>query len=72
MGIRFLDSILVLLTATSVVFSAYAIGYALSSEHSGPAWIAAAVLIAVGVLLGWFTTRRIRGYAEKHESHAGY
>ncbi len=72
MGIRFLDSILVLFTAAAVVFSAYAIGFALSSEHPGPAWIAAAVLIGVGVILGWFTTRRIRDYAEKHGGHAGH
>jgi uncharacterized membrane protein len=72
MGIRLLDSILVFLTATAVVFSAYAIGYALSSEHPGTAWIAAAVLIALGVLLGWLTTRRIRHYAEQHGRHTGH
>lgn len=65
MGIRFLDSILALLTACMVVFSAYLIGHALSNDHATWAWIGAAALILGGTLLGWFTARRIRGYAER-------
>lgn len=62
MGMRFLDSILSLLTAAAVVFSAYLVGHALSNGASW-AWIGAAVLLVAGVILGWFTTRRVRGYA---------
>ena len=65
MGIRFIDSILVLLTAALVVFGAYLIGHALSSDHAAWAWISAAVLIPAGAGLGWFTGRRFRGYAQE-------
>lgn len=64
MGIRFLDSLLALVAAAAVVFSAYLIGHALSSDHAGWAWITAAGLIAGGLLVGAFTARRIRSYAE--------
>lgn len=64
MGIHFLDSILALLTAAAVVFSAYLVGHALSSDHAGWAWITAAGLVAGGLALGWVTARRIRGYAQ--------
>lgn len=65
MGIRFLDSILALVTTCMVVFSAYLIGHALSADHAAWAWISAAGLIVGGLVLGWFTTRRIRDYAER-------
>lgn len=62
MGMRFLDSILTLLTASAVVFSAYLVGHALSAGTSW-AWIGAAVLLVAGLILGWVTARRLRGYA---------
>ena len=69
MGIRFLDSILALLTACCVVFTAYFVGHALSSEHGEWAWITAAVLAVLGLGLGFVTTRRIHGYAHSHDAH---
>lgn len=65
MGIRFLDSILALVSTSMVVFSAYLIGHALSNEHAGWAWIAAPALILAGAALSWFTARRIRAYARQ-------
>lgn len=63
MGIRFLDSILMLLTATSGVGAAYFAGHALSIEHGRWAWITAGALVVVAVLIGALTSRRVRGYA---------
>jgi hypothetical protein len=65
MGIRFLDSILALITAAAIVFAAYLVGHALSSDHAGWAWITAAGLLAAAAALGFLTTRRIRSYAEQ-------
>lgn len=65
MGIRFLDSILALVTTCLVVFSAYLIGYALSSDHAAWAWISAPIMMAGALLLGWFTSRRIRNDAQE-------
>lgn len=62
MGLRFLDSILSLAAASAVVFSAYLVGHALSSG-AGWAWMAAPVLLVVGLALAWVTARRIRSYA---------
>lgn len=65
MGLRFLDSILALVATAAVVFSAYLIGHALSSDHAAWAWVTAAGLIVGGVALGAFTARRIRTFAEE-------
>jgi hypothetical protein len=65
MGLRFLDSILALLSASLVVFAAYFIGHALSNTHATWAWIAAPAMILAGAALSWFTARRIRGYAQQ-------
>lgn len=65
MGIRFLDSILMLLTAAAGVGAAYFAGHALAIEHPGWAWITAGVLVVVAVFLGALTSRRIRGYARE-------
>ena len=69
MGIRFIDSILALLAACTVVFSVYFVGHALASEHGEWAWITAGVLLVVGVALGFLTTRRIHDYAHTHDAH---
>lgn len=63
MGIRFTDSILILLAATSGVLSAYFVGHALVGHDAGWAWITAAVLLLVGAGLGAFSIRRLRDYA---------
>lgn len=65
MGIRFLDSILMLLTAAAGVGAAYFAGHALSVEDGGWAWITAGVLVVVAVFVGAVTSRRVRGYARK-------
>ena len=65
MGIRFLDSILMLLTASAGVGAAYFAGHALSSDHAGWAWMTAAALVVVAVFLGALTSRRVRGYARE-------
>lgn len=62
MGIRFLDSILVLVAAAAGVFTAYLIGHGLSS-HAGWAWPAAGASLAVACLLGFLASRRIRRFA---------
>lgn len=66
MGIRFLDSILALVTTSMIVFSAYLIGHALSTDHAAWAWMSAAVLLLAAALLGWFTSRRVAAYARDH------
>jgi hypothetical protein len=63
MGIRFLDSILMLLTGAAGVAAAYFAGHALSIDHGGWAWVTAAVLVVAAVFLGAVASRRIRGYA---------
>ena len=64
MGIRFLDSILLLLTACAGVGAAYFAGHALSLDHdAGWAWITAAGLVVAAVFLGATASRRVRGYA---------
>ena len=70
MGIRFVDSILSLLTSLAVIFSAYFVGHALSSEHAAWAWITAAVLAVLGAGLGFVTIRRIRGFAGRRDHPA--
>ena len=65
MGIRFSDSILMLLTAAAGVGAAYFAGHALSIDHGSWAWITAAALVVVAVFLGAITSRRIRGYARE-------
>lgn len=66
MGIRFLDSILMLLTASAGVGAAYFAGHALSLDHdAGWAWLTAAGLVVAAVFLGAITSRRVRGYAQK-------
>jgi membrane protein implicated in regulation of membrane protease activity len=68
MGIRFLDSILMLLAAAAFVFAAYLVGHALSAEHAGWAWVSAGVTLAASLLLTAFLARRLRGYARRRES----
>ncbi|MFO7894327.1 MAG: hypothetical protein R6U63_11375 [Longimicrobiales bacterium] len=63
MGIRFLDSILMLLTAAAGVGAAYFAGHALSIDHAGWAWITAGGLVVIALFLGAVTSRRVRGYA---------
>lgn len=65
MGIRFVDSILMLLTAAAGVAAAYFAGHALSVEQGSWAWITAAGLVVAAVFLGAVTSRRIRGYARE-------
>lgn len=65
MGIRFLDSILVLVAASLIVFPVYLVGHALSNDHATWAWIAAPLLLAAGAGLGWLTGRRLRSYAQE-------
>ena len=65
MGIRFLDSILMLLTAAAGVGAAYFAGHALSIEHGGWAWMTAGALVVVAVFLGALTSRRVRSYAAR-------
>lgn len=65
MGIRFADSILMLLTAAAGVGAAYFAGHALSVDHAGSAWITAAALVVVALFLGAITSRRVRGYARE-------
>ncbi len=69
MGLRFLDSLLALLSASLVVFAAYFIGHALSNDHAAWAWIAAPIMILAGAGLAWVTARRIRGYAQHRGEH---
>lgn len=70
MAIRFVDSILSLLTALAVVLSSYFVGHALSSEHAAWAWITAAVLAVLGAGLGFLTIRRVRDFAARRDRHA--
>jgi hypothetical protein len=63
MGIRFLDSLLMLVTAAAGVGAAYFAGHALSIDHGRWAWITAAALVVVAVFVGALASRRIRGYA---------
>ena len=66
MSIRFLDSILMLLTASAGVGAAYFAGHALSLDHdAGWAWLTAAGLVVAAVFLGAITSRRVRGYARE-------
>lgn len=68
MGIRFLDSILVLVAAAAGVFTAYLIGHGLSS-HAGWPWPAAAGSLTVAFVLGFVAARRIRSYAGDRGEH---
>lgn len=66
MGIRFFDSILMLLTASAGVGAAYFAGHAISLDHdAGWAWLTAAGLVVAAVFLGAITSRRVRSYAQK-------
>lgn len=62
MGLSFIDSILTLLAVVTGVLSVYFAGHALSSEHGAWAWITAAILLVVALLLGLIATRRLRRY----------
>jgi len=64
MGLTFIDSILILVAAGCGVFSAYFVGHALSSDHGGWAWITAAALLALAVILGFVAVRRLRRYGD--------
>ena len=68
MGIRFIDSILSLLVASCGIFTAYLVGYALSSDHAGWAWMTAGGVLLLSLLLGALTIRRIRSYASTHHT----
>ena len=57
MGIRFLDSILMLVAAAAFVFTAYLVGHALSAEHAGWAWVSAAATLVASSLLAAFLAR---------------
>jgi uncharacterized membrane protein (DUF441 family) len=73
MGIRFVDSILALLTAVCGVLVAYFVGHGLSEMTAWP-WITAAVLLVAAFLLGVVTVRRVREYARQTggvDGHAG-
>ena len=67
MGIRFLDSILMLLTASAGVGAAYFAGHALSIDHGSWAWMVAGGLTVGAVFIGAITSRRIRGYARERD-----
>jgi uncharacterized membrane protein (DUF441 family) len=71
MGIRFTDSILVLIAAACGVFTAYFVGHGLSTMTAWP-WITAGVLLLAALLLGAFTIRRIRRYAAEQRPPAGH
>jgi hypothetical protein len=71
MGIRFLDSILILLTAACGVFTAYFVGHGLSNMTAWP-WITAAVLLALAFGLGALTVRRIRSHPDQREHLTGH
>lgn len=71
MGLRFLDSILMLVTAGAAVASAYFAGHALSVEHGGWAWLTAGALVVVAVGFGALASRRIRDYAGGRGERAG-
>jgi hypothetical protein len=70
MGIRFIDSLIMLVAVSVGVFSAYLVGHALSSEHGGWAWIGAAICMVVAAALGALLTRRLRGYADRSDAAA--
>jgi fluoride ion exporter CrcB/FEX len=59
MGIRFVDSILMLLTAGLGVATAYFVGHGLSEWTAWP-WITAAACLLGSFLVGMVTIRRIR------------
>ena len=66
MGIRFIDSLLMLLTACTGVFAAYLVGHGISNHYAWP-WIAAGGCAVLALGLGWFLTRRLRRYAEARD-----
>jgi uncharacterized membrane protein (DUF441 family) len=71
MGIRFVDSILALLTAVCGVLVAYFVGHGLSEMTAWP-WIAAALLLVAAFILGAVTIRRVRDHAtgaRRHDVH---
>lgn len=68
MGLKFIDTILSLLTAACGVFVAYLVGHALSA-HAGMAWILAGIFLVVTLALGAFTLRRLRGYPSRFDTH---
>lgn len=65
MGIRLIDSILMLVTAAAGIGAAYFAGHALSIEDGVWAWITAGALVVTAVFLGAITSRRVRGYARE-------
>ncbi|MEJ2503177.1 MAG: hypothetical protein P8177_07635 [Gemmatimonadota bacterium] len=67
MGIRFVDSLIMLAAAAVGVFSAYLVGHALSIEHGAWAWIGAALCLVVAAALGALLTRRLRRYGDAHD-----
>jgi uncharacterized membrane protein (DUF441 family) len=71
MGIRFVDSILALLTAVCGVLVAYFVGHGLSEMTAWP-WITAGVLLLAAVLLGAVTIRRVRDYAAERGPAPGH
>jgi uncharacterized membrane protein YgdD (TMEM256/DUF423 family) len=62
MGLKFIDSILMILAVACGVFAAYFAGHALSAEHPGWAWMTAGVLLLVSAALSFLTIRRLRTY----------
>ena len=70
MGIRFIDSLLMLLTASVGVFSAYLVGHALSNTHATWAWVGAGLCLVAAIALGWVLTRRLRSFAARNDAAA--
>lgn len=62
MGIRFLDSLLMLIAASVGVFAAYLVGHAISNTHAAWAWIGAAACLVLAAGLGWVLVRRLRSH----------
>jgi uncharacterized membrane protein (DUF441 family) len=71
MGIRFVDSILALLTAVCGVLVAYFVGHGLSEMTTWP-WVTAAVLLVASILLGAVTIRRVRAFAAERGRPGGH
>ncbi len=71
MGIRFVDSILALVTAACIPFSFYLVGHGLENMTAWP-WLSAGLVLLAGVGLGAITVRRFRSYAAHRRDAAGH
>lgn len=70
MGLKFIDTILSLVTAVAAVMVAYFAGHALAVGEA-VWWIAAGVALLCAVAIGAFTALRIRRYAGGHDTAHG-